>query len=383
MKLDTLCYIDHQWQVQKEAIDDKSETSIVFVFGDVEAIKDKACFLRLKSFYPQAYIVGSSSAGNVLGTKIMDEPAVATAIQFESGKVAVSKVDFVEGDSLESLSQKLVKQLSREHLKHVFVLSDGLHVNGSELVRGINKVGLECTVTGGLAGDGPRFEETWVMADEPAKQSRIVAIGFYGDALSVSTGCYGGWCSFGIERVITRSQSNVLYELDGEPALDLYKKYLGEYAKDLPSSGLRFPLGIKANPGDEEMIRTLLAVDEAEKSITFAGDIPEHYTARLMRPNMSDLIDAAEFAATDIGQSNHHMALGLVVSCVGRRVVLKDFVEEELEVMNEVLGDNVQLTGFYSYGEIAPFKNNNKVCQLHNQTMALTVIYEETHAKAD
>ncbi|MDX8381186.1 MAG: FIST C-terminal domain-containing protein [Ghiorsea sp.] len=383
MKVDTLCYIDHQWQAQKVNIADKTKTSIVFVFGDVDAIKDAACFQLLKSKYPNAYVVGSSSAGNVQGTKIMEEPAVATAIQLESGKTVISKVDFVEGDSLEKLSQSLVEKLPREQLKHVFVLSDGLNINGSELVRGINKVGLKCTVTGGLAGDGPRFEETWVMADEPAKQFRIVAVGFYGEALSVSTGCYGGWCSFGIERVVTRSQSNVLYELDGEPALDLYKKYLGDYAKDLPSSGLRFPLGIRENEGDEEVIRTLLAVDEGEKSITFAGDIPEKFTARLMRPNMSGLIDAAAFAAGDIGQTNHHTALGLVVSCVGRRVVLKDFVEEELEAMNEVLGDNVQLTGFYSYGEIAPFKNNDTICQLHNQTMVLTVIYEDLDASAD
>ena len=188
--------------------------------------------------------------------------------------------------------------------------------------------------------------------------------------------CFSGWSDFGGNRRVTKSKGNVLYELDHQPALDLYKKYLGEFAADLPNSGMRFPLSIKERVGRPEIIRTLLAIDEAEKSITFAGDVPEGYTARLMKPDIDVLIDGAKQAAAQIKQVEDCQALGLVVSCTGRKVVMSQLIEEELEVVGDVLGKQVQLTGFYSYGEIAPFPNDDVHCQLHNQTMTLTAIYE-------
>lgn len=334
-------------------------------------------FDDIKKKYPKAHIVGASSSGNILGSEISNNPVVATAAQFEKGSIAISKITFSATDDVEKLSRKLIDQLPHEYLKHVFILSDGLNINGSELVRGINKASSNFTVTGGMAGDGDRFQETWIIANEPAQQYQIVAIGFYGDNFSITTGCHGGWSSFGADRIVTKSSANILYELDNQPALDLYKEYLGEFAKDLPHSGMRFPLNIKQNEDSEEVIRTLLGIDEENKSITFAGDIPEGYTARLMKPDIDVLIDGAEAAANDIHNINTNPALGLVVSCVGRRVVMKQIVEDELEVIEDVLGNNVQLTGFYSYGEIAPFQNDLLQCQLHNQTMTLTAIYEK------
>jgi hypothetical protein len=202
-------------------------------------------------------------------------------------------------------------------------------------------------------------------------------VGFYGDDLVISHGCCGGWSEFGIDRLITRSRGNVLYELDHEPVLDLYKKYLGDFAADLPNSGMRFPLSIKPRRNDPEVIRTLLAIDEAEKTITFAGDVPEGYLARLMKPDIDELIDGAKSAAESIVQVGDRQALGLVVSCTGRKIVMSQLVEEELGAVQEVLGEGMQLTGFYSYGELAPFAGDLSHCQLHNQTMTLTAIYEK------
>jgi hypothetical protein len=320
--------------------------------------------------------VGASSSGNIQGAEISNASIVASAVSFREAAVRIATVDFESEDDIQALSARLIEQLPRDELRHVFVLSDGLNINGSELVKGINQVVQGISVTGGMAGDGDRFRETWIIADAPARQKRIVAVGFYGRNLAISTGCHGGWSPFGAERTVTRSRGNVLYELDGEPALDLYRIYLGEFAKDLPHSGMRFPLNIRAPGEANEVIRTLLAIDDAEKSITFAGDIPTGATARLMKPDLEQLIDGAVNAASDILAINDQRALGLVVSCVGRRVIMKQLVEEELEAVADTLGHNVHLTGFYSYGEIAPFKDQPAQCQLHNQTMTLTAIYE-------
>ena len=376
MKIDTLIYENDRWEPVSRNIEDRERASIVFLFGDSNILKSEQSFQAIRQQYPRAHIVGASSSGNILGSEISTSPIVATAAEFEKGHIKLSKIDFQPGANVEQLSRELIEQLPADNLRHIFVLSDGLNINGSELVRGINKVGKGVPITGGMAGDGDRFVETRVVADEPARQLRIIAIGFYGDDFVISSGCYAGWTSFGADRQVTRSEGNVLYELDGMPALDLYKEYLGEFARDLPNSGMRFPLNIRAHADAPEVIRTLLGIDETSNSIIFAGDIPEGYMARLMKPDLDVLIDGAGEAAREIEHINDQPALGLVVSCVGRRVVMQQIVEEELEAVEDVLGNNVQLTGFYSYGEIAPFENDMNNCQLHNQTMTLTAIYE-------
>ncbi|MCK4864910.1 MAG: FIST C-terminal domain-containing protein [Gammaproteobacteria bacterium] len=376
MLIDTLIYSD-KWNIEKTAISDKEKADLVFLFGGTDTIKTEHVFMELKELYPKANIVGASSAGNILGSEISNSPVVATAVQFEKGTVKVTMLDLTVDDNIEVASQQLISKLPQDDLKHVFLLSDGLNINGSAIIRGINSLTNRVPVTGGLAGDGDRFQETWVVANGPAKQLSMVAVGFYGDDFLVSSGCFAGWTEFGGERLITKSSGNVLYELDNMPALDFYKKNLGTYADDLATSVLRFPLSIKYRENDPEIIRTALSVSEEDKSLTFAGEVPEGYTARLMKPKVDILIDGAKMAAEEINQLTDSQGLGLVVSCTGRKVVMNELVEEELEIIEDVLGNNVQLIGFYSYGELAPFSNDIYTCQLHNQTMTLTAIYEK------
>ena len=374
MKIETLLYTQDEWQI-KDELDNAENVNLVTIFGDTNCFLDPKHYEYLHSRYPNADIVGCSSAGNIQGEAISNSKLVATAIEFESSKVALKSIDFETGDNIKEITKTLADSFEQDGLKHIFILSDGLNVNGSELVQGFNEA-TDVTKTGGLAGDGANFEKTFVISNGPAKQKMIAAIGFYGENLSIGSGCYGGWSEFGTDRVITKSDANILYELDGEPALDLYKKYLGEYADELPNSGLRFPLNIKENDQSREVIRTLLGIDEDAKSIIFAGNVPEGYKARLMKPNIDLLIEGAGEAAHLANMNNNKTALGLVVSCVGRKIVMSDLVDEELEAVAEELGENVVLTGFYSYGEIAPFEDEIQHCELHNQTMTLTVIYE-------
>ena len=233
------------------------------------------------------------------------------------------------------------------------------------------------TVTGGLAGDDARFQETFVMLDDAPRPGAIVGLGFYGDRLKVGIGSLGGWGPFGPDRVVTRSVGNVLYELDSQPALELYKRYLGEHAAGLPATGLLFPLGLRVEGSENRLVRTILAVDDAERSMTFAGDVPEGATVQLMRANYERLVDGAAGAARisyeAIGSSSPDLAV--LISCVGRKLVLKQMIEEEVEGVRDVLGEQTRLTGFYSNGEIAPFGPTGN-CELHNQTMTITTFSE-------
>ena len=377
MKLLNLIY-DKDWIIKDGELkkEEFSCANVVFLFGDTDCIKDEKRFFELRELFPNAKIVGCSSSGNIFNCQVTKFQLVATAVAFESATVEISSINFNDNDDIEKLSEELINNLPKENLKHIFLLSDGLLINGSQLTRGINKVNKLIPVTGGMAGDGARFCETYVIANNTPAQRTIVAIGFYGDSLSVQSGCFAGWSEFGAQRTITKSVGNVLYEIDGEPALDLYKKYLGEYAADLPNSGLRFPLNIKEDDNSPEVIRTLLGINEEEKSITFAGDVPVGFKARLMKPDIEELIQGSGKAAEVINKINDKTALGLIVSCVGRKIVMNQLIDDELEIIQDTLGDNVILTGFYSYGEMAPFQDDLLTCKLHNQTMTLTTIYE-------
>ena len=346
---------------------------IVFVFADDEFLQTENCYQDLRSAYPKAHIVGCSSSGSISGVRIFDQLVIATAVKLEKSSVSISTVDYDASKNAFDLGKQLIEELSAPDLKHIFVLSDGQQVNGSELANGLNSKGYP--ITGGLAGDGTRFGKTWVIGDDSAKNGRIVALGFYGDVI-IKSGCFSGWEEFGPERIITKSSGNVVYEIDNQPALSLYKKYLGEQSSELPASGLKFPLSIQPNKKEQSVIRTLLAINESENSLTFAGDVPEGYICKLMRTNLDNLIEHAGLAANAASPVSKDLSgLCLVVSCVGRRLVMGQLTEEELEEVQNKVGPNTLLAGFYSYGELAPF-SDVLMCQLHNQTMTLTTIYE-------
>jgi len=271
-----------------------------------------------------------------------------TAVRFDHTRVRGASAIVTDAAHSSGVGQAIAQDLAAADLVHVFVISNGLLVNGSDLVRGIlEHLPGEVTVTGGLSGDGARFEKTWVMFDGEPQADLVAAIGFYGDRLRVGYGSLGGWDPFGPQRLITRSEGSVLFELDGQPALDLYKRYLGSHAAELPASGLLFPLAVTGSHDREPVVRTILSVDETAGSMTFAGDVPEGAVARLMKANFDRLIDgaagAARTCAAALAGSNPDLAI--LISCVGRKLVLKQRVEEEVEAVRDVLGEAVMLTG--------------------------------------
>lgn len=357
---------------------DGHKPQLVFAFGDRFILKDPKRYEELKNFYPEAQIVFASTSGNILGVNLDDQSIITTALAFEkSSTVKVQRINISAALDSYNAGSLLANQLPKEGLKHIFLLADGHLVNGTELVNGIlSIIQSSITLSGGLAGDGIRFEKTVVGLNSLPTEGEIVAIGFYGPNLKFGMGSVGGWDPFGMERKITRASKNVLYELDGQSALKLYKKYLGDQAKDLPGSALLFPLAIREHEQAMPLVRTILSINEEEKSMTFAGNIPEGWYAQLMKANFDRLVDGAIQAANfSLEEINSSPDLAILISCVGRRIVLDQRTEEEIESVQDVIGKDVRIIGFYSYGEIAPTNSNSK-CELHNQTMTITTITE-------
>jgi hypothetical protein len=352
--------------------------NIVLAFGARQLLQEGGLVSELRKNFPGSTVIGCSTSGEIAGDEVTDDSLVATVIGFDHTRFRTAHTTIGEGKSSREVGKELAQQLGDNALRHVFVISDGLKVNGSELAKGIaSGVAPGVSITGGLSGDGANFAETWVIDENAAGPDRVAAIGFSGDRLRVGYGSMGGWEPFGPVREITRAEGNVLYELDGRNALDLYKTYLGPHADKLPGSALLFPIVVTEANSTTGVVRTVLSVDEQSQSMTFAGDIPQGGTAQLMKTNVDDLVDGARAAAeTSLkGLGDKKPDLALLVSCVGRKLVMKQRIEEEVEVVREVFGDDAAIAGFYSYGELCPF-SQGEACRLHNQTMTVTTFTE-------
>jgi hypothetical protein len=347
MQLQVTVHDGASWTEELDADLDSPET-LVLAFAAPGRLGDAAGLADLAQRFPRSHLIGCSTAGEILGAKLLDGSVTVAVARFERSRLRRALSPITTPAQSFDAGRALADRLEDPSLRAVFVLSDGKSVNGSDLVRGLNSaLPADVVVTGGLAGDGDRFERTWVLTDGGPAPGYVAAVGLYGDALRVGHGSRGGWDIFGPERVITRSAGNVLYELDGRPALQLYKEYLGDRVAGLPASALLFPLSIREAGSDRRLVRTILDIDERDQSMVFAGDVPRGALAQLMRANFERLVQGASDAAAMIDTSaSAGPMLSIAISCVGRRLVLKQRAEEELEAALDGLPAGTKQVGF-------------------------------------
>ena len=350
---------------------------LVICFARKKLLKTSDVHDTVKSEFPNAIITFCSTAGEIFHDQVYDDSFVVIAMEFKNTPLTSASVNIKDFANRYDAAITLANQFELKDLSYLMVFSDGSLVNGSELVKGLNTViPKNVLITGGLAGDGADFTSTLVGLNKQPTEGEIVAIGFYGKNLVVTHGSHGGWDIFGLEKRITKSVQNVLYEIENQNALELYKKYLGKDAAGLPGSALLFPLHVTIPGSEKSVVRTILSIDEVNQSMTFAGDVPEGSKVRFMKANFEHLTNAASTAATQcINHTDRKPDFALLISCVGRKLILGAKTHEEVKAINNTFQNKTLLAGFYSYGEISPF-NEGGSCQLHNQTMTVTAFYE-------
>jgi len=355
-----------------------TDPQLLLAFGSTDALRQGAD--TLAQAFATAQRLGCSTAGEISNDGASDGTLVLTALHLDHSEVRQSATELRGMADSRAAGVRLAQGLPHDGLRTVLVLGQGLQINGSAVLLGLaESLGPDVLIGGGLAGDGGAFVETWVLDNQGLSTTRIACVGLYGDKLRVSSGSFGGWSPFGPARRVTRCENNILFELDGEPALSVYKRYLGEHAKGLPASGLLFPFAMLGQDHTElGLIRTILGVDEATGSLTLAGEVDLDGYLKLMHASADALVDGAAVAARAVhtlppGDSSQSLAL--LVSCVGRKLVMGGRVEEEVEAVADVLGEGVTLAGFYAYGEMGPY-GTPATCKLHNQTMTITYLSE-------
>lgn len=355
------------------------QANLLLVFGDIGNFSRPDFAATLRDAAPGAILLGCSTAGEITGEGVEDGSCVVTAIRFESSRLTPAATVLTSMDDSFAAGQRLGQMLSAGQPKAVLVFGPGTQINGSALIDGIaGVIGQDVPITGGLAGDGGAFAKTFTLGPDGVSSDQVVAVGLSGDRLRFGHGSFGGWEPFGPARKVTRCTGNVLFELDGEPALEIYRRYLGDHAKDLPASGLLFPFAMLGEDHSAiGLIRTILGIDEEQGALILAGEIHPDGYLRLMHATTDRLVDGAESAAKAAADmlQQPDTALALLVSCVGRKLVMGNRIDEEVEAVRETLGGRTPLTGFYSYGEISPFLPG-AACKLHNQTMTITCFSE-------
>ena len=353
------------------------QPKLLLAFGSAEWLKTLSA--SLAGDFAGTVRLGCTTAGEISNQGVSDGNCVVTAVRFDTTTMRAASTALADMSESFAAGQRLAQQLPAQDLRAVWVMGQGVNINGSAMIAGMADVlGSQVLITGGLAGDAGAFKETFVLDDAGVHADRIACVGLYGQGLQVGHGSFGGWEPFGPARKVTRCANNLLFELDGEPALEVYKRYLGEHAKGLPASGLLFPLAMLGKDHAEVgLIRTILAVDEAQGSLTLAGDMDPDGYVRLMHASTDALVDGAQAAAQAavLALAQPGPGLALLVSCVGRKLVMGGRVEEEVEAVSDVFRQNTALAGFYSYGEISPFAGE-MACKLHNQTMTITYLTE-------
>jgi len=356
-----------------------NSADLLLVFGSIDHFASAGLGQSLHDAFPDALQLGCSTAGEITVDGVDDGTCTITAIKFDQPRLSQASTRLAGMDDSFAAGERLGKQIAAADLKAVLVFGPGVHINGSALVDGIASIiGTAIPITGGLAGDGGAFKETYTLGFHGVANDHVVAVGLGGDGLRFSHGSFGGWEPFGPARKVTRSNGNVLHELDGEPALDIYRRYLGEHATALPASGLLFPFAMLGEDHSAVgLIRTILGIDEASGSLILAGEIDPDGYLRLMHASTDKLVNGAESAAeASLGKfQGSGDSVAILVSCVGRKLVMGDRVDEEVEAVGKVLGSTCAITGFYSYGEISPFTPGG-TCKLHNQTMTITCLSE-------
>lgn len=365
---------------------DKADLAIVFASSKYDQEK---MLSGVRSVSKNALLVGSSTAGEITTDGPANKPSVAVMlmnapeIKFYA---AVGENIAADARAAGKKAAEEVKKLAGAELKAFMMLPDVLVGNGADIVRGVlDSLGEHFPVVGGASGDDFKFVKTYQYLNDKVYSGAVVGLGLVGN-FKIGIGVKHGWLPVGTPMKVTKSQGAVLHELNGAPAINIYRDYFGEEeAKQLQQETLAklaitYPLGMTVAGSDEMLIRDPITVDE-KGSITCAAEIPEGSEIQLMIGSREEAVKVAKIAAEKAVEQldGAHPKAVIIFNCIARSKLFGEHSGEEISAIQEAVGRETPLIGFYTYGEQAPLggevRNINK-CNpaFHNETVVIAAL---------
>jgi hypothetical protein len=371
MRIEQRCWAAGKWEAAG-GHGLNGDADLVLAFGAAAVLRNEQSFERLREQYPAARVIGCTSPAEIHGARTHENQLAVTAVHFEHTVLKSARIELGSTPDGYVAGQRLADTLWSDDLVHVLVLSDASGEVASHLTRGLaHALPDGVTVSGGISGPASGARDGLLFLDEPLASTGVAAIGFYGKRLKVTCGSGGTWELFGQERLVTRAQGNVLYELNGRRALDVYQEDLGRHAGEVAAIGVHFPLSLRTSDPTQGVLRTVVRADRQAGTLMLAGDVSDGAFARVMRATDDGLLRGAGLAADNCCPAGDAPQFALLVSGANRRVVLRQRAPEEVEAVRDVFGPGTVLAGFYGNGEIAPSEAGERP-ELQNQTMSVT-----------
>jgi hypothetical protein len=345
----------------------------------------------VRSVTKDAVLVGGSTAGEITAIGPLKKHSVVVML-LKSDTIhfyaAVGEGVKENARAAGYTAAEAVKAQSSGTLRAFMMFPDVLAGNGADAVRGIlDSLGEHFPVVGGAPGDDFEFKKTYQYLNDKVYSGAVVGLGLEGN-FKIGIGVKHGWIPVGIPLIVTRSEGSVLHELDGKPAIKIYEDYFGEEeAKNLRTGtlaklALSYPLGMKVEGADELTLRAPFSVDE-HGSITCAAEVPMGAEMQLMIGSQEEAFKVAKVAAQNaMSQLDGVQPKAVIIfNCIARSKLFGDRAGEEISAIQEAVGAQTPLIGFYTYSEQAPLggevKNLEKCNPIsHNETVVICILAE-------
>jgi len=253
----------------------------------------------------------------------------------------------------------------------IITLTSGLSFDNDAYTQGILSREIDY-VFGGASGDGLLLEETTVFSNNMVSNHGVVALALDKSKIDILGSRAFGWKGIGKERIVTKASKNIVYEIDGQPAVDFYKNYLDITADDMPHVGIEYPLEVRLRNG-QVVYRAVLDIDEEHNSLVFAGHVEEKARVRISAPRGRNIINEVKTSVVKVLKENPNFEpeLALLFPCCSRKQVLGHLTSLEIESVYN--NSKVPMIGFFAYGEIGAFPGG--YC-FHNETFVTAFLRE-------
>jgi len=322
-------------------------------------------------------IMGATTAGEIYanpmdGVYELEGSIVCMLVEVNSNALAMTVVEVEEEDSY--VVGEHIGLWAKSYFRDVAIitLTSGLTFDNDAYTQGIISKGVEYAF-GGASGDNFALKETFVFSNTVISNYGVLALAIDKSRINILGARAFGWGGIGQEQIVTKSIKNIVYEIDDLPAINFYKRYLNVTSQDMPQMGLEYPLEVRRRNG-QIIYRAVLAIDEENGALIFAGHVEEKARVRISAPKGKSIIKEVEKSTSDILSENPMFTpeLALVFPCCSRKQILGHLTHLEIEAV--VTSANVPLIGFFAYGEIGAFPGGYG---FHNETFVTAFLEEK------